>query len=228
MTQRILRNLKITGATALACALLAGTAGGQPIQQTITSAEEGEETVLQGHAAIRMLLENWESEPAERARELVEQYGRPDEVTRNRLIWHNNGPWKRTEIVNEEVTHNFPRAHNDFLYQTVEFPVPEEKVGEIAGFSGSILIDRVKGELTARCDTEKANMVTLNLVNQIIDGRKNAKSARDTFAETMLEDKHQDLGERLHFTWQQFEEPADPGTVYGSPDREESESNDNR
>jgi hypothetical protein len=172
---------------------------------------------------IDILVRDWNEQAAAKARELVDRYGHPDEITRERLIWHNNGEWKRTEIVNEEVRHNFPQEHRDFLYQTVEFPVPEDRVEEIIRFSGNILIDRVKGEVTVRCENEEANRLTLNLMNQIIDGRKEAQSARDTLAETALEGRHQDLRERLHFTWQQFDQPADADRIYGAPDRDSDE-----
>lgn len=200
----------------VATALMAGNVAAQDE----SGIDQGQISV---QSAAEGVLRDWEEEPAGVARELIERYGEPEEITANRLIWHNNGQWKRTEIVNEQVSHNFPKPHNDFLYQTVEFPVPEEKAGEIIQMSGSLLIDRVKGEVTARCDSEKANMLSLNLMNQIIDGRKNAKSARDTYAATMLEDKHQDLTERLHFSWQQFDEAADPGITYGG--RDEGDAN---
>lgn len=194
-----------------------------------TTAIAQEEPEIKDNDDIEEILEDWADAPAEAARALIDEYGTPDEITEKRLIWHDNRPWKRTEIVDEEIAHNFPEEHKDFLYQTVEFPVPEDKVVELAAFNGSLLIDRVKGEVTARCDREEANILTLNLMNQIIDGRKNAKSARDTHAETVLENKHQDLTQRLAFVWQQFDETADPGTVYGAPDRPDetdSESED--
>lgn len=198
-----------------ALALTVGSAAAQQQQNKAPSIQEQTARLFSEDQAESVIGE-WEEAPAQAARRLIESYGVPQEITKNRLIWHNNGPWERTEIVNEEVEHNFPEPHTDFLYQTVNFNVPEEKVADIVGMSGSILIDRVKGEVTARCDSEEANFVALNLMNQIVDGRKDARSGRDTYAQTMLEGKHQDLAERLHFTSAQVEDPGDPGVVYGA------------
>lgn len=175
----------------------------------------GEQVRIYGQRQIDRVLQQWEEGPAEKAREMIEQHGPPDEITRKRLIWEDAGPWKRTEIVNESIPHNFPKPHHDFLYQTVDYNVPEDKVEDVIRMSGSILIDRVKGEVTARCDDESANFLTMNLVHQIVEGKKNAKSGRDTYAETMLDKKHQDLTERLVFHAPSMEDPSDPGIAYG-------------
>jgi hypothetical protein len=187
---------------------------------SIAGAQEGQlgyaELRVQGQQDVENILNNWEAAPAQKARELIQEYGQPNEVTERRLIWHNNGVWKRTEIVNEEVAHNFPQPHQDFLYQTINYNVPEEKAGEIIQMSGSLIIDRVKGELTARCDSEEANLLAINLAHQIVEEKKNAKSGRDTYAEAMMEEKHQDMMERLLFSPEQIEDPADPGIIYGA------------
>jgi hypothetical protein len=170
------------------------------------------------------VLEQWEEAPREKAQELIERYGQPDEVTSNRLIWHDGDWWKRTEVVNEEIPHNFPEEHRDFLYQTVDYNVPEDKVSDVIALSGSLIIDRVKGELTSRCDSEEHNLLALNLAHQIVQGDHTAQSARDVLAQARLEGQHADLTERLTFSPEELDEPADPGVVYGArPEDEEDE-----
>ena len=44
---------------------------------------------------------------------MIGKYGAPDEITATRLIWHNKGPWKYAELVNEESPHDFPVPHKD-------------------------------------------------------------------------------------------------------------------
>lgn len=64
------------------------------------------------------------------------------------------------------------------LGQTVEYKVPAEKVGEIAKFDGSIIIDRTRGDLTVHCNSEQMNINLLNLAHDIVIGRKTAQEAR--------------------------------------------------
>ena len=47
---------------------------------------------------------------------MIKKYGQPDEVMNMRLIWHDNGPWQITEIMNKEIDHNFPIPHKDAMH----------------------------------------------------------------------------------------------------------------
>jgi hypothetical protein len=63
----------------------------------------------------------------------------------------------------DEIVHNFPTAHTDYLTQYVGYRVPREKVSDLVAFDGSLLVDRTAGEIGARCDHEAYNTLTLNL-----------------------------------------------------------------
>jgi len=52
-------------------------------------------------------LENWPEPSRLAAKEMMRKYGNPDESTPHKLIWYNNGPWKRTVIFNYESRHLF-------------------------------------------------------------------------------------------------------------------------
>lgn len=45
-------------------------------------------------------------------------------------------------------------------------------------FDDSLLIDRTRGEVSARCDSESANLLSLNMVHEIIVGRRTVEQAR--------------------------------------------------
>ncbi len=114
---------------------------------------------------------------------MLEQYGPPNEATPTKLLWYRNGPWKRTLLTSDEVTHNFPMPHTHFLSQYIDYRVPVDKVAEITRFDGSCLVDRTSGEAAARCDSEAANILTLNLMHDIVSGRTSIDQARQTYAE---------------------------------------------
>ncbi len=210
--------------------LLIATAMALPVNAQQQQQQRGEQQQReQGEGPTReqvnSILEGWHEEAQEVARSFMERHGEPQEATLQRLIWHDGLWWKRTEIVNEEVPHNFPEEHTDFLYQTVNYNVPVEKVGELAQLSGSLIVDRVRGELTARSDSERHTLLLLNVADQVIDGRHTPDSGRDVIAQAWLEGEHAEMMERLLFSPEvAHPDPADPGVVYGARPEEEEET----
>lgn len=132
-------------------------------------------------------IAHWKEVPRKSASDMMQKYGEPDEVTKQRVVWHNKGPWKRIEVINEEIPHHFPMPHKDTLKQTVNLTVPADKFDELAEYDGSVLVDRTRGEISARCDKEPANFLALNLAHDIISGKKNVQEAREFYAKTIQE-----------------------------------------
>ena len=88
-------------------------------------------------ADVEAIFAGWPAAPKKVAEGLLGLYGPPNEVTPSRVIWHNNGPWKRTVVTPAEALHNFPTPHTDYITQTIAYRVPVEKFIEIAIFDGS-------------------------------------------------------------------------------------------
>ncbi len=137
-------------------------------------------------ATAEQLIADWPDAPQRGARQMLEQYGTPNEATPTKLFWYRNGPWKRTIVTRDVVTHNFPAPHSDYVMQVIDYRVPPEKLEEIGRFDGSCLVDRTSGEVAARCDSEAANTLTLNLMHDIVTGKTTVDEARATFGETMV------------------------------------------
>lgn len=133
---------------------------------------------------VEAVIGGWPTAPQRAARQMLEQYGPPNEATPIRLIWYRNGPWKRTEVTRDEIVHNFPTPHTDFITQWIDYHVPPERFVDLTRFDGSCLTDRTAGEVGARCDTESANILTLNLMHEIVTGKRTVEGAREVFAET--------------------------------------------
>jgi hypothetical protein len=144
---------------------------------------------------ISQLIRDWPEKPQEVAKKTIEKYGQPDEATPSLLIWNNNGPWKRTIVNNngpwkrtivyrEEVPHSFPKPHTDILEQFIDYSVPPEKFDDLAQYDGSVIVERTKGEISARCDKEEMNFLALNLANDIVTEKLSVDEARKTYAET--------------------------------------------
>ena len=152
-----------------------------------------------GNPAPESVIANWKTGPQQLARNLIAKYGPPQEVTPQRLVWHNNTPWKRTAVLNQEVPHNFPKPHNDMLEQTVALRVAPDMVRELNVFNGSLLVDRTSGEVSSRCDSEEANFAAINLAYDILSHAKSPDEARRDYAETLLQGKNQEYKTKLLF-----------------------------
>lgn len=128
------------------------------------------------------VIAEWPAAPKKVGQGLLDRYGMPNEATPSMLIWHNNGSWKRTVIIRDEALHKFPTPHTDYITQTIDYRVPIEKFIEIGTFDGSCVPYRTTGEVSATCDNEAANFLSMNLMHDIFQGTRTVKEARKEFA----------------------------------------------
>ena len=133
------------------------------------------------------IARDWPEAPRMAAMDMQHKYGAPTGITPTRLIWENKGPWKEIIVYKQETPHDFPKPHTDMLEQVIEYRVPPEKFSELAKFDGSVIAERTRGTLAARCDKEGLNMLALNLANDVITGKKSVEEARRTYAQTAKE-----------------------------------------
>ena len=78
------------------------------------------------------------------------------------------------------MVHHWPAPHTDFLTQYLDYRVPPELTHLITMFDGSIVVDRTRGEVAARCDSEAANVLGLNMVHELVTGKRTVQEARHT------------------------------------------------
>ena len=100
-------------------------------------------------------------------------------------------------IVDESVKHSFPADHRDYAYTTYSVPEWQQDKGkhnidtelfkQFAGVTGSIIIDGLKGTVTARCGDLVANDITINFVLDVVRGKVEPK--KDEYAKRILGDK---------------------------------------
>lgn len=160
--------------------------------------------------SVGKIISAWPERPRLGARQMLAKYGAPQEVTAQQLVWHNTGPFKRITVYNIETPHDFPLPHVDYLEHTIEYDVPQDKVADLIRFDASSTINRTVGELSARCDLEGHNILTLNLDHDIVTGKKTVEQARQAFGDIVTQDvtaKHPPYVEALQFV------PAKPGAA---------------
>jgi hypothetical protein len=168
------RNLTLWLA-AFAVVLIAGTAVPALMRTRVTRAE------------VTRAMQGWPQTPRKVADTMIAKYGLPDEATRSMLVWNGNGPWKRSILYRDEVPHHFPMEHTDVLEQFIDYRAPLERYDELAAYDGSVIVERTKGEISARCDKEAMNFLALNLANEIANGTKTVEEARRTYAAAAMD-----------------------------------------
>ncbi|MBA3526569.1 MAG: hypothetical protein H0T82_06575 [Sphingomonas sp.] len=136
-------------------------------------------------AGVQSMVAGWPEASRIAAMDMMRKYGPPQEVTASMLMWRNNGPWKWTTVSRETIPHSFPMPHPDLLEQAIDYRVPVGRFDDLARYDGSVIAERTKGEMSARCDKEGANFLAINLANDIATQRRGVDDARAYYARAM-------------------------------------------
>lgn len=181
-----------------------------------------------GHSDVAQHVRGWPEDSQKAATAMSQKYGAPDEMTPTRLIWLNNGPWKQTIVYKEAVDHRFPVPHKDVLEQFVAYRVPPDKFDELANYDGSVIAERTKGEISARCDKEPMNLLALNLTHDIVEGKRSVEEARQFYAKTAMEvmqGKMPSYVQKLQFSPSQRTADADAPVMKADQQKVTSDTN---
>ncbi len=179
------------------------------------------DVVLTARPTLETMIGAWPSGSRLAANQVIAKYGAPDEYTASMLVWHDRGSFRRTIVHRDEVPHAFPGHHLDMLEQVIAYRVPPEMADELTAFSGSVSIDRTKGELSARCDREAMNILTFNLADEIMTTRATVTDARIAYAlqaEAHARGRPAPLTERLQFKLSSVD-TRDPDAPLSPPGR---------
>ena len=158
------------------------------------------------------IIQSWPEESREAAQLVIDTYGEPHEASQSFLVWHKTGPWKRIVASKEFYEHTFPAPHYDSVETVLDYRVPTEFFTPLAGFDGSVIVERTVGEISARCHDEQANSLALNLMHDIVTGERNVEEAREYYAKEFLDARRKKptpYMDKLKF---------EPGTQTADPD----------
>jgi predicted outer membrane protein len=154
----------------------------------VVTAQQARPAGQADRAAVQKIVDGWPNRPKLGAMQMLDKYGPPQEATSEKLVWHNQGPYTRINVTKAEHHHDFPKPHMDYMEHTIAYQVPPEKAEALTRYDGSLTFDRTRGELSARCDLEGHNILTLNLAHDIVMGKMDADAARKAFGENVVDD----------------------------------------
>lgn len=132
--------------------------------------------------ALESTTANWPESSRAAINALNSKYGAPTSITEDMVVWNTSAPFKQSVVFKEEINHMFPIEHKDVLMQTIDYRVPLDKVSQLSKFDGSLLVDRTKGELSARNDKEEMNILAFNLADKIVRGKMTVEQARREYS----------------------------------------------
>ncbi|MBW7956299.1 MAG: hypothetical protein H3C68_00275 [Deltaproteobacteria bacterium] len=157
-------------------------------------------------------VSRWPDASREAAMEMIGKYGAPDGITGEVVYWRNRGEWLEIIIRKNGAPHNFPVPHEDVLEQVVAYEVPPGRHNDLAVFNGSVVAERTRGTLSARCRSEAMNYVALNLAHEIITESITIEAARESFAAIIrdhMEGKMHRYARGLQFRLERPDETGD-------------------
>lgn len=170
----LLGTLAVAGSGGLsACSNSNETAGNASAQAAPAAGQNGN---------VEQMIASWPEASRMAAMDMVQKYGQPQEVTASMLMWRDNGPWKWTRVFRDTIEHDFPMPHPDLLEQAIDYGAPVDKYDDLAAFDGSVIVERTKGQMSARCDKEGANFLAINLANDVATGKRTVEEARTYYA----------------------------------------------
>lgn len=133
--------------------------------------------------SVSQAIANWGREPQALAKALYQKYGPPDLASSEHLVWKEKGPWYLTVVQNDQVVHNWPVPHYDFLYQVIRYPIDPKYYGDLVKFNGSMILDRTLGFVGSMCGDEGMNFLAVNLAHDIAAGDLSVSEAQAAYIE---------------------------------------------
>ncbi|MDO8756693.1 MAG: hypothetical protein Q7J64_01665 [Elusimicrobiota bacterium] len=131
------------------------------------------EIALSGETPESIIL-LWPTFSHRLARQMISRYGLPVDSTDERVVWRDNGPWKRIVVYRNPPDDGLFRKSRGRLEQSVAYELTPGRAAALAEFDKSIEADEKAGLLTARTDDESSNILALNLADEVLRGRRTA------------------------------------------------------
>lgn len=128
--------------------------------------------------------------PKDRYKDVVNEFGEPDYVQSKRggmAIWSDSTLksrghcWDQVLMLDEQIPHEKPGPHVDFLYSWYSLYVPDDKVNDVRDISESITYDPLKRQVRGRCHFMGANAATVLLAKRVATGEMSIKDAKDNY-----------------------------------------------
>lgn len=123
------------------------------------------------------IIITWPTYSYRLARMMIAKYGQPTESLDDRLVWLDNGSWKKTVVYREAASGRVFNRNKGRLEQSVAYRMPHERLDALTRYDKHIESDPEESRLTTRGDSESDNFLALNLADDVINGRRSPHEA---------------------------------------------------
>ena len=113
---------------------------------------------------------------------LVKVFGEPFDKAKTSCKWKNIDGFSEVEIKDENIPHDFPMKHDDFVYSSRKLKLEPDQVAMLNKATGSIFYDGLKKEVTARCGALIKNAVSIGFAEDVAKGKIKSWKAKDEYA----------------------------------------------
>jgi hypothetical protein len=127
------------------------------------------------------IMREWPERARSIAEVMIDEYGQPNRMSDEALVWYNNGPWQKTVVYRKALPNAKGMQGEDYLEQSVGYQIPADKIDAVKRFDRRIAFNKTKGELSCRSESERLNFLALNLADDIVNFRRSVKDARDFY-----------------------------------------------
>lgn len=141
--------------------------------------EPGLDDVSLSGSTPESIILQWPTFSYRLARSMISKYGQPAESSDVRLVWIDNGPWKKTVIYRVPPGGRVLGPDAGRLEQSVGYRVLPEQRSELERFDKTIGVDEQAGLLTVLSNAESDNFLAMNLADEVVRGKRSAKEASD-------------------------------------------------
>ena len=135
---------------------------------------------------MNAMMSGWSQASKDAAMFMTKKYGAPAAMTSEMALWGKTGPWKRTIVFAKEYPHEFPGHHTDVMQQWLDYKAPPKTYAMLAAYDGSVVLERTTGEMSARCDSEGANFLAVNLADEIARGKRTVTDGRRMYGDQIM------------------------------------------
>ena len=125
----------------------------------------------------------WPAESRQPASWIVHVHHEPDEVSDEQLVWEDVAPWQRVIATREFESREWPVPHTASVRSVIRYHVPESAATTLDELGLSIEVDRDAGLVTTLGPDLPTNLLTLNLMHDVLSGTIAPADARRRYAE---------------------------------------------
>ncbi len=126
-------------------------------------------------------ISDWPEIPRLEAGKIMDKYGLPDEITANSLVWKEREDWSRVALYrNEDFAHR-----SGVLEQSIDYAVPMDRWRDLNALDIGVSYVPEEEILVASSESEEINTLALNIVVDVVKGRRQVEVARNFYRRTL-------------------------------------------